>query len=457
LLLDDHDATALADLVRRGDIGPRELVEASLARIEERNPALNAVVEVRDRGAVLADADAATGPLAGIPFVVKDLGVDVAGMRSTNGSRLWADHVAEADSEIIARFKAAGLVIIGTTNSPELGRSPSTEPLLHGPTRNPHAPDRSAGGSSGGTAAAIAARMVPAGHGNDGGGSIRMPASACGLVGLKPSRGRTPSHPKPTMLAYPMGVQGALTTSLRDTALLLDVAAGPVPGDPFHAPPPARAYVEEVGRDPGRLRVAVCTTTPGGEPVDAEAAAATMATARQLESLGHEVVESAPPWPLEDFALAMRVVMNVPIVVDVDAHLARLGRTLRDDDLEPFTRMLYDMAKATSGTDVVAALQAVERAGRAVGPFFEQHDLLLTPTMPVPPPPLGLLDVTDIPAMAANAGRIAAMCGLWNVTGQPAISLPLATWSDGVPMGLQLVARWGREDQLLQVGAQLLP
>lgn len=453
-VLEGRDVTALAELVKSREVTPRELVEAALGRIDERNPAVNAVVEQR-RNAALEDAERAEGPLAGIPFVTKDLGADVAGMRSTGGSRLWAEHVPTTDSVIVGRYRKAGLVIVGTTNTPELGRNGSTEPVLHGPTRNPHRPTHSAGGSSGGTAAAVASGMVPAGHGNDGGGSIRIPASACGLVGLKPSRGRVPSLPRAGAFAYPVGINHALTWTVRDSALLLDVAAGPVPGDAYSAPAPLRSFVDEVGADPGRRRVALTTTTPSGVSVHPEAVAAARAAAEQLEGLGHEVEEVDPPWPTAQLQHASRIVMSVPLAAEVDARLAVLDRELRGDDLEPFTHVLYEMAKTVTGTDLAAALNDVERAGLQLGPFFEQYDILVTPTMPVPPPPLGLLDTTNPESMYQHAGSIAALTAWCNVTGQPAISLPLARYDDGLPLGVQLAAGWGREALLLRVASQL--
>ncbi len=452
---DALDATGLATAIRAGELSARDAVEAALRRIDERDPVVNAVTEVRAAAALAEADDAGDGPLAGVPFVVKDLGVDVAGMRSTGCSRLFADVVAAADSTIVQRYRAAGLIVVATTNASELGRSPSTEPVLNGATRNPHDLSRSAGGSSGGTAAAVAAGIVPAGHGNDGGGSIRIPASACGLVGLKPSRGRTPAHPRLYALSYPMGVNHALTRTVRDCALLLDVAAGSVAGDAFRIEGPERPYVDEVGAPPGRLRIAVSSTRPDGRGSDQECAAAVEATGRVLESLGHRVEAVDPEYPHDAVVHAMSVVMTAPLAADVDARLDELGRELRDDDLEPFTRMLYGLGKSVTGTRYVAALRDVERAGLAMGAFFETYDVLVTPTMAVPPPPLGRLDPTDVDAMVEHAGACAAHTSLANVTGQPAISLPLATFADGLPLGIQLTAGSGREDVLVRIAAQL--
>jgi amidase len=454
-LYDREDATGLAHAIRTGEVKAHEVVELALGRIEERNPTVNAVSEVR-ASAALAEADSVgAGALAGVPFVTKDLGIDVAGMRSTGGSRLFADVVARDDSMLVQRYRAAGLILVATTSTPELGRAPSTEPLLRGPTRNPHRLTHSSGGSSGGTAAAVASGMVPAGHGNDGGGSIRIPASACGLVGLKPSRGRTPALPRLTALSYPMGINHALTRSVRDTALLLDVSSAPLIGDAFVARPPARPYVDEVGASPGRLRVAVSTMTPDGSPTHPECVAATDDAARLLESLGHDVTVADPPYPLDAVQHAMRVVMTAPMAFDVDTRLDELGRGLADDDLEPFTRMLYDLGKRVTGTEYVAALRDVERAGHVMGAFFEDHDILLTPTLPAPPPELGVLDVTDLGAMIGHAGPFSTMTSVANVTGQPAISLPLARFHDGLPLGIQLTAATGREDLLVRLASQV--
>ena len=452
--LDALDATGLAAAIGNGDVSAREVLERALRRIDERNPAVNAVTAVAGAD-VLEKGAAAAGPLAGVPFVVKDLKTAVAGMPSTSGSRLFADVVATEDAEIVTRYRRAGLVVIGMTNSPEFGLSPSTEPLLKGPTRNPYRGTHSSGGSSGGTAAAIAVGIVPAGHATDGGGSIRIPASACGLVGLKPTRSRTPTRPRRNAFSYPIGVHHALTRSVRDSALLLDVVAGATPGDPIVLAPPARPYVEEVGTPPGSLRIALSTTTPSGEPVHDECAAAARATATLLEELGHQVVEATPSYPLEALQAVMSACMLGPLVVDVDARLAALGRDLADDDLEPFSRVLYDVGRGLSGADVIRALQELERAAHDIGELFVEHDLLLTPTMARPTPELGVLDTADVQSMYHLAGVYSTMTSPFNVTGQPAISLPLGRDGVGLPVGVQLVARFGREDLLLRVASQL--
>jgi amidase len=455
-LLDTTDATGVAEAVRDGAVSAADVLAATAARFAERNPIVNAVIEERlDAARADVEAGLPDGPLRGVPFVVKGLGAQVAGLTTTHGSALWVGAVAEHDSELVSRYRRAGLVLIGLTNTPEFGLNATTEPLLHGPTRNPYALSRSAGGSSGGTAAAVAAGIVPAGHGTDGGGSIRIPSAMCGLVGLKPSRGRVSTAPVPTLLASPQSVAHALTRSVRDSALLLDIASGPVRGDPYVIAPPHRPYVDELNADPEPLRVAFDTRTPNGDDIHPDCAAAVEATASLLRDLGHTVVPARPAYPVDDVLLVLRTLFGVTAVARVDSRLAELGRTLRDDDLEPFTRVVYDNAQGVLGSEVVVALQALERAAHRLGTFFDEHDLLLTATVAQPTPPLGLLDVTDLEAMTSNAGKYSAMTGAFNVTGQPAISLPLRRDHDGMPLGVQLVAAFGREDLLLCVGAQL--
>lgn len=455
-LLDGADATALAGAIRRREVSAGEVLEASIARIEARDPALHAVVARRfDEARAEVERGLPEGPLTGVPFLVKDLKMDVAGLPTTNGSRLLEGRVAAEDSELVARFRRAGLVVLGKTNTPEWGLSPSTEPALFGPTRNPHRPSHSPGGSSGGTAAAIASGMVPVGHGNDGGGSLRIPASACGLVGLKPSRGRVPASPRRPAFSYPLGVNGAISRTVRDTALLLDVASGAVPGDVYAAPTPRRPFLDEVGAPVERCRVALATTSPAGAPLHPDGRAAVDATGRLLEQLGHVVEPAMPPHAWDAVVHVMRVCMATPLAAAVDAHLAARGRELADDDVEPFTRVMIELGRATTGTEVVAALEDVERAAHAVGPFFEDYDVWVSPTLGAPTPPLGHLDTSDLEAMYTRASVYSSMTSVSNVTGQPAISLPLATDADGMPLGVQLVAGYGREDLLIRLAAQL--
>jgi amidase len=301
----------------------------------------------------------------------------------------------------------------------------------------------------------VAAGIVPAGHGTDGGGSIRIPAAMCGLVGLKPTRGRVSAAPTYAAFASPLSIAHAITRSVRDSAVLLDVAAGPVPGDAFVIEPNARPYVDEVGADPGSLRIAIDTRTPSGEDVHPDHAAAVHRAAATLRDLGHDVVEARPEYPFDAILDALRTLFGITTSAQVDARLVELGRALDDADLEPFTFMIYASAKGLTGEDLHESYTSLERSAREVGAFFVDHDVLVTPTVARPAPELGLLDVTDLQAMSSHAGKYAALTSPYNVTGQPALSLPLATDGDGMPIGIQFVAAFGREDVLLRLGSQL--
>ena len=438
-LLDGQDMTGVALAIRSGEVAPADVLEATMKRIAERDLSVNAIAELCEN--VPAPAD---GPLAGVPFGIKDLGVQVAGMHNRDGSRLFADRVSMADSEIVARYRAAGLVIVATTKTPELGKAPTTEPVLGGPARNPYRLTHSPGGSSGGTGAAVAAGMLAAGHGNDGGGSIRIPASMCGLVGLKPTRGRTPWWPKPIAFSYPVGINHALTRSVRDSASLLDIAAAT-----------DRRFLDEVGAPPGRLRIALALEAPHGAPTHPDCRAAAERAGQLLESLGHTVEPVEPDWPVDAVRNALNTIMSAALVVDVDSRLATLGRDLEPDDLEPMTLMMYDAAEQMPASALVRALHDVDRAARVMDAFHEAFDLLLTPTVSQPVPALGLIDTTNPASIIEHAASYAAITGVANVTGQPAISLPLATDSTGMPCGVQLTARCNGEDLLLRVASQL--
>jgi len=450
------DAVELARRVRTGEVSARELVETAIARIEERDDELNAVVGRRFEGA-LAEVDAGLpdGPLRGVPFLVKDLGTEVAGLPATGGSRLFAEHVPAKDSELVRRYKRAGLVLLGTTNTPELGLNASTEPLLHGPTRNPRDLTRSAGGSSGGSAAAVASGMVPAAHATDGGGSIRIPASMNGLVGLKPSRGRVTGSPDPGTLAGPVSVAHAVTTTVRDSALLLDVVAGPMHGEAFAAPSPVGTFLDAVSRDPGRLRIGFSTRVPGGPDVHPEVRGAVLEAARLLEGLGHHVEEVVPAYDAGEVGAASGVLMGADLVVTVEDRLAAVGRELRPDDLEPFTHVLLQHYGTLTGTDVHRALRRAQEIGWRLGAMFETHDVLLTPTLPCPVPPLGMLDTSRPETLYEHGSTYSACTSVLNVTGMPGLSLPLATDSGGLPIGIQLAADLGGEQLLLSLGAQV--
>ncbi|HIW69271.1 MAG TPA: amidase [Candidatus Dietzia intestinipullorum] len=453
-----RDAVALAADIRSGAQDAREVTDEAIRRIEELNPRLNAVVSTRfDEARAEVDAGLADGPLRGVPVLVKNLGADVAGQPATDGSRLFADVVAEVDCAVVQRYKAAGMVVLGTTNVPELGKTTTTEPLLYGPCRNPWDTGYSTGGSSGGSGAAVASGMVPVAHGTDGGGSIRIPASACGLVGLKPSRGRVPGWPRPDGLASPVTYHHALTTSVRDSAALLDAVAGHAPGDAFGAPTPARPFLEEVGAEPGRLRIGVIGTAPDPFPTDPVTTAAVDRTATLLTELGHEVRPIELGIDItESMAIGGRIMM-AQLVATVDARLGALGRELADDDLEPWTRTMLDNGRTVTGTDLNLALQGAQRIGWQLAEMFGEDgvDVVLLPTLPLPVPELGHLDATDPASMWTRSSAYSSCVSLFNVSGQPAISLPAGSDTAGLPVGVQFAADYGREDLLLRLSAQV--
>ena len=455
------DATAQADLVRRGAASPRELVDAAIARIERVNPRLNAVIVERfDRArAEAASPTLPDGPFRGVPLLVKDLMLRTAGDPHHCGmgflKRLgW---VEREDTWLAARLRAAGFVFLGKTNTPELGPVPTTEPLAYGPTRNPWDTTRSPGGSSGGSAAAVASGMVPVAHANDGGGSIRIPASACGLVGLKPSRGRTSLGPALGESWAGLAIEHCVARSVRDTAAVLDAVAGWLPGDPYAAPGPARPYRDEIGADPGRLRIGLMTT--GVASVDPECAAGAEAAGRLLASLGH-AVEVAHPEALHDpetMRAAVAVVTSWT-ARDLDYWSERTGRPIGADDVEPLSWALAEMGRRVSAVEYVRAVEALQRATRRLAAWWASGwDLLLTPTLPELPPPLGQFAARPGEPLRgfARGGAFVAFTMPWNISGQPAISLPLHWSAGGLPVGVQLVAAYGREDVLFRVAAQL--
>ena len=450
------DTTALAADIRRGALSAREAVEEAIRRIQQLNPDLNAVVNTRfDEALAEVDRGLPQGPFTGVPFLVKDLGVDVAGLPASRGSRLFADAMAAQDSPLIASYREAGLVVLGTTNTPEFGKNASTEPILHGPTHNPWRTTHSPGGSSGGSAAAVASGMVPVAHGSDGGGSIRIPSSMCGLFGFKPSRGRVPGASVGDGFAYPLAVHHVLTTTVRDSAALLDAVCAKRQGEPYSAPPASTSYATEVSTAPGPLRIALCTTNPSGHATESACAAAAQGAAKLCESLGHHVAEAAPSFDAAAASQASAGVMSAVSLAAIRRRLAELGRDLTEDDLEPFTRFLYDRSTAMKADQYVEALRTVELTGRAIAPFFQQYDVLITPTIAATVPPLGLLDTRRPQSMFEHAAKYASYASPFNIGGQPAMSMPLASDETGLPVGVQFVAAVGREDLLFRLAGQL--
>jgi amidase len=454
------DATDQALLVRRGDVSPTELVEAALERIESIDPVLNAVI-IRwfDEARGAAAGQLPDGPFRGVPFVLKDLWAHYAGQPLTNGCRALKEALplSPSDTTLVARFREAGLNIAGRTNSPEFGSLPTTEPLAWGPTRNPWNLDHSPGGSSGGSAAAVAAGMVPFAHASDGGGSIRIPASCCGLVGLKPTQGRITLGPFRD--ESNLGVELCVSRTVRDTAALLDAVRGPGVGDTVIAPPPQRPYMDEVGADPGSLHIGLLDSHPLDGALHDDCREAVRGAAALLESLGHHVEHGFPTaLANRDFGRRFSALWSTNMGVSVKRIEDQIGRSITDDDIEPVNLAQVAFARNVSAVDYALALAATVEFRRAVQQWWTGGwDLLLTPTLAEPPTPLGAF-ANDPAAPMAPMVRAAAYCPFtpaFNSSGQPAISLPLHWNETGLPIGVQLVAAYGREDVLVKVAAQL--
>jgi amidase len=453
-----YDGLGLSELVRRGNVTAAELLDIAIARVEARNPELNAVVSrLYDQARAAIAAGLPDGPFTGVPYLLKDLGAHYAGAVTSYGSSLFKDFVLDHDSELTIRLKRAGLVIFGKTNTPEMGLAPSTEPRLFGPTRNPWSLVHSAGGSSGGSAAAVAAGMAPMAHATDGGGSIRIPASCCGLFGLKPTRARNPMGPDAGEGWGGASVGHAVTRTVRDSAALLDATSGPDIGDPYWAPPPARPFLDEVGRDPGRLRIAITTTPWNRQPVDAECAEAAVAAGRLCERLGHDVEEASPEVDAKVLSSASLLVVCANIRAALDVRAAMLGREPMASDVERLTWVRATEGHRARASDYARSIGVMHRVGRQVARFFTRYDVLLTPTMCQLPRPLGVLDLmTDDEEAYTQAvlGSI-AFTSLFNSAGSPAMSVPLGWSRSGLPIGVQFVAPFGDEATLFRLGAQL--
>jgi amidase len=458
---DDHalarlDATAQAELVRQREITPEELTEAALSRIGRLDPQLNAVIhDLSEKAHASIAAGLPDGPLRGVPFLVKDAVCQTAGDPYHAGMSFLKErgYVAKHDTELARRFRAAGLVFVGKTNTPELAMSATTEPRAYGPTHNPWRRGLSPGGSSGGSAAAVAAGLVPAAHGNDMGGSIRVPASFCGLVGLKPSRARSTLAPELGEFWGPLTHEHVLTRTVRDSAAILDAIAGPAPGDPYSAPPPVRPFAEEVGADPGRLRVGLVTGLDGCA-IHADCVAAVEQSGRVLESLGHHVEvlrydeisqQAIGPW------------IPAGIARDLDRWSAVTGDPIGQDDVEPFNWMMAEMGRSLNGPQFMALAEAAFAWARTLqAPFVAGLDVVLTPTVPTPPPEHGWMSPdVSLPELSTRLAGTTLFTMPFDITGQPAMSLPLAMSADGLPVGVQLVAPMAREDRLLRLAAQL--
>jgi amidase len=453
-------AGELAAMVQAGDVSARELVEAAYGTIERLNPELNAFVTLCEERA-LAEADAVqpgdARPLAGVPIAVKDLIALTEGVRTTMGMAAMEDWVPSADSALVRRLREAGAIIVGKTNTPEMGILPVTEPDRFGPARNPWDTSRTTGGSSGGSAAAVASGMVPLAHANDGGGSIRIPASCCGLVGLKASRGRVSMAPEFAELSGGIAIEGVVARDVRDAALSLDVLAGYEPGDPYWAPDPSAPFADSVGRSPGTLRIAFMVDSPNGVPVHEDCVAATREAAELLESVGHEVQE-VPALADEGYVENFIKIWTAGVADEVHTYGRLRGAPLDQSKLEPLTAQMVELAGGFTAADYLQALDYLQRMSRRVVAMWDGIDVLLTPTLAQPPIEIGGLRPREGEPpiqMLMNAAEWVPFTPVWNVTGQPAVSLPLHQSEAGLPIGVQLVGPPAGEELLIALSAQL--
>ncbi|MCO5129145.1 MAG: amidase [Xanthobacteraceae bacterium] len=452
----DYDALGLAELVRGKQISPAELLDEALARTAKVDPRINAVVvRHEDFAREQIESGLPSGPFTGVPFLLKDL-ENLAGTRTTSGASVFKDNVADHDGIVAARFKAAGLVIFGKTSTPEFGLLPTTESRLFGPTRNPWNPAHSSGGSSGGAAAAVAARVLPVAHASDGGGSIRIPASACGVFGLKPTRARTPLGPDRGEGWGGFSCNHVVSISVRDSAAMLDAICGPEPTSPYTAPTPHRPYIEEVRREPGRLRIFFTDKSTYGEAIDPEIASALRDVATMLAKLGHHVEERAPKLAA-DPAAVMAVIVAANTALAVRLTEARLKREMTDRDFERLTLASARNAAKASATDYVAAQLAAFQISRSLADFFADCDVFLSPTLCAPPLRIGEIDSMsdDLSHITPILRRYMPGTSQFNMSGQPAMSVPLAWNAAGLPLGMSFAAKFGDEATLFRLAAQL--
>ncbi|MFN3200557.1 MAG: amidase [Bradymonadia bacterium] len=473
-----HDALSLAEIIRQGQISPREALDACIDQIERWNPKLNAVVDdLRALGAEMAGAlSEKSAPFYGVPLLLKDLMACIHGQVTTSSCGLLTGHRASNDTELVARYRRGGFVFAGRTNTPEFGILGITEPRLRGPARNPWHLDRSTGGSSGGSGAAVAAGLVPLAHGGDGGGSIRIPASACGLFGLKPSRGRNPLGPDIGESWGGIVQEHVLTRTVRDAAAALDLTAGVAPGDPYAAPAPERPFLKEVGADPGVLRVAWSTASLFGRETHPECARAVEQAATLLTELGHEVEQVDLPVEAAPWSRAWLTLVAASVALDVQRAAALAGKKPRPGDFEAPTWFMGQLGRKLSAMDLEHARGEMHRAARVMGSFFERYDVFVNPTMAHLPVTIGHFDlkwferaglalIRALPAralmeavlsnLASEGLEITPNTQIFNLTGQPAMSVPLHVTPEGLPVGVQCAARYGDEATLFRLAGQL--
>jgi amidase len=447
------DAVAQAELVTTGQVHPVDLVTAAIRRIEAVNPLINAVVtSTFDRAVDAAASVPRDRVLAGVPFLAKDFIIEWAGVRFTDGMAAAGEYISPCDQELASRYDRAGLILCGKTNTPELGLEMTTEPARFGPTRNPWDLTRSAGGSSGGSAAAVAAGLVPLAHGNDGGGSLRQPAAWCGLFGLKPTRGRNPLGPRYGDVLVGMCAEHVLTRTVRDSALALDATHGPQPGDPYEIPPPRGCFRDAVERDPRRLRIALSTRSFNCSVVDRQCAAAAFEAAEICAGMGHDVAEASPTFDREEFQLTVAGLFSAATAWALLDWNDRLDRAIDASELGPIAQSVLERGRRLSAADHLRNVERMQRISRDVGRFFLDFDVLLTPSTAAPSHPLGAVGRATT---FERTQRSLAFTALANLTGQPAMSVPMSHDDHGMPRGAQFIAPFGDEVTLFELAGQL--
>jgi Asp-tRNA(Asn)/Glu-tRNA(Gln) amidotransferase A subunit family amidase len=448
----------LAALVRDRKVSPRELLDAAIERAEETNPSINALSQkLYDHAERALQQPLPDGAFTGVPFLLKDIGAALAGTETTQGSRFFAGTVATTDSTLVERYKQAGVVIFGKTTTPELAMAASTESTYHGTTRNPWDLTRTAGGSSGGAAAAVAAGIVPVAHASDGGGSIRIPSSCCGLFGLKPTRARIPAGPFAGEGWGSLSVNHVVSRSVRDSAAMLDATHGPAPGDPYYAPRPDRPFLVEVGAPAGRLRIAFQRKPPSGTPVEPECIRAAEEAAKLLESLGHEVAEADLPGDWDELGYALWVLVAANVSLSLQNRAKELGRTLVPEDVDHVVWSAVRFSETLKVEAYPQALASIHRQGRRMADFHSRHDVVMSPTLGKVPVPLGTQHTNnpDIEAYTRALAEFSPFTQMFNVTGQPSMSVPLHWTGDNLPVGVMFSAGFGEEATLLRLAAQL--
>jgi amidase len=452
-----HDAIGLATLVAQKEVTPDELLDAALARAQSVNGTLNALIrDLEDQARAAIEAGLPDGPLKGVPYPIKDISVHMKGVPTGAGSRIFKDATAGADSSIVALYRKAGLTLFAKSNTPEFGLACVTEPVANGKTLNPWNLEHTSGGSSGGAASAVASGIVPAAHGSDGGGSIRIPASCCGLFGLKPSRGRVSLAPSGEGWGG-LSVQHALTRSVRDSALLLDIACIPQPGDPYWLDPPATPFLAEVSKPPGKLRIGFTTSTLVWGETHAAPAQAVRDAAKLCEALGHHVEEAKPKVDFQQMALHANTLVTSAVGATLNGEAERRGRSIEREEVEHLTWMLYQNAAETTGIQAALALQTLHGYSRQLAMFFEEYDVFLLPTVAKTPVPVGSIDTdeADLSSYGENLYSFIPNTQPFNIGGQPAMSVPLSWSPDGLPVGVQFVSKAGAEAVLFRLAGQL--